>query len=304
MMTQFYFALTNVEAEQLLKEEIRLRYPDFRMSYSRPGFITFKGEKEEAFNPYFCRLSGISHGKFKLSEISYERAWVYAVNSKLEIPPHLKEISDKTIFKKGETATLIMMCGNDEFWVGTYTMQSHHFQTPGEVSSILERSDVPSRAYFKIAEAFEAFDLPFDNQEVVLELGSAPGGASLFLLEQDMRVLGVDPAEMDSKITKNIDFKHIKKPFETLTEGDLKRDVDWIISDINLPPTVVLKEVFRLMTFLNPRGLVLTLKMNELKHLEVVATVRELMRKQGFSKVEMKYLPSHKKEICLIALHS
>lgn len=303
MTTQFYFVLTNVDAESLLKEEVMIRYPELRISYSRPGFITFKGEKDISFNPYFCRVSGISLGKFKQSELKHDRAWVYAVNSKLEIPAELKSLSDKTIFKKGETVTLIMMAGIDEFWVGSYTLRGDQFQTPGEVSSIIEK-EVPSRAYYKIAEAYEAFDLPFDNQEVVLELGSAPGGASQFLLEQDMRVLGVDPAEMDAKILKNFNFKQIKKPFETLSENDFRSDVDWIISDINLPPTVVLKEVFRLMTFLNPRGLVLTLKMNELKHLEVVASVREQFRKQGFSRVELKYLPSHKKEIALIALHS
>jgi 23S rRNA (cytidine2498-2'-O)-methyltransferase len=193
-----------------------------------------------------------------------------------------------------------MMAGNDEFWVGSYTLRLHHFQTPGEVSSILER-EVPSRAYYKLAEAFEAFDLPFDHQETVLELGSAPGGASLFLLEQDLRVLGVDPAEMDPGVLRNINFKHLRKPFETLTEQDFRQGIDWIISDINLPPTVVLKEVFRLLTFLQPRGLLLTLKMNDLKHLEVVASIREQMRKQGFRRVELKYLPSHRKEICLFA---
>lgn len=299
-MAHFYFVLTNVDAEPLLKEEISIRYPECRMSYSRPGFITFKAESVVPFNPLFCRVSGECKGKFRYSELNYEKAWVYAVNSKLEIPQNLQELSQKSIFKKGETVTLIMMAGNDEFWVGNYKLRPDHFQTPGEVSSVLE-VDSPSRAYYKIAEAFEAFDLPFDHQERILELGSAPGGASQFLLEQDLRVLGVDPADMDPRITKNFNFKHIRRPFETLSENDFKEDVDWIVSDINLPPTVVLKEVWRLLTFLEPRGLILTLKMNESKHLEVVATIREKMRSNGFSKVELKYLPSHKKEICLLA---
>ncbi len=303
-MTQFYFVLTNVEAEPILKEEISLRYPQLRMSYSRPGFITFKAETEGAFNPLFCRVSGLSHGKFRKEELKYGKAWVYSLSAKYPIPEDLQKLSDKTNFKKNETVTLIMMTGPDEFWVGSYTLKSHHFQTPGEVSSILENENAPSRAYYKIAEAFEAFDLPVENQETVLELGSAPGGSSLFLLEQDLKVLGVDPADMDPRILKNFDFKHLKKPFETLSDNDFKRGVDWIISDINLPPTVVLKELFRILTFLEPRGIIITLKINDLKHLEVVATIREQMRKLGFPKVELKYLPSHKKEIALIALRS
>jgi 23S rRNA (cytidine2498-2'-O)-methyltransferase len=300
-MAHFYFTLTNVDAESLLKEEISIRYPECRLSYSRPGFITYKSEYEVQFNPLFCRVSGICLGKFTFSELRYEKAWVYAVNSKLEIPANLAAISAKTIYKKGETVTLIMMAGSDEFWVGQYTLRSDHFQTPGEVSSILE-TDSPSRAYYKIAEAAEAYDLPFDHQERVLELGSAPGGASQFLLEQDLRVTGVDPADMDPRITKNFNFKHIRRPFETLSENDFKEDIDWIISDINLPPTVVLKEVWRLLTFLEPRGMILTLKMNESKHFEFIATIREKMRSNGFNKVELKYLPSHKKEICLFVM--
>lgn len=303
-MTQFYFVLTNVEAEPILKEEILLRYPELRLSYSRPGFITFKADRDIVFNPLFCRVSGLSHGKFKKTELRHERAWVYSLSSKLEIPEDLQRLSESTVFKKNETVTLIMMTGPDEFWVGTYTLKPQHLQTPGEVSSILTRENVPSRAYYKIAEAFEAFDLPFENQESVLELGSAPGGASLFLLEQDLKVLGVDPADMDPKILKHFDFKHLRRPFETLSENDFKRGVDWIISDINLPPTVVLKEVFRMLTFLEPRGLLLTLKINDLKHLEIVATIRDQIRRQGFDKVELKYLPSHKKEIALMALRS
>lgn len=299
-MAYFYFVLTNVDAEPLLKEEVAIRYPECRMSYSRPGFITFKAETEVPWKPLFCRVSGESLGKFRHSELKHEKAWVYAVNSRLEIPADLVALSEKTVFKKGETVTLIIMAGNDEFWVCRYMLRGDHLQTPGEVSSIIE-TETPSRAYYKIAEAFEAFDLPFDHQERVLELGSAPGGASQFLLEQDLRVIGVDPADMDPKITKNFNFKHIRRPFETLVENDFKQDVDWIVSDINLPPTVVLKEVFRMLTFLNPRGLVLTLKMNEHKHLEVVASVREQFRKLGFTRVELKYLPSHKKEICLFA---
>ena len=302
-MAFFYFALTNTDAETLLKEEVGQRYPELKLSYSRPGFITYKGEVSVPFNPLFARVSGVSLGKFKESELNYSKAWVWKRNDELTIPSELQSLSDNTLFKKGETVTLIMMIGIDEYWVGEYKLLPSHFQTPGEVSSVPVR-EVPSRAYYKIAEAYEAFDLPFDHQERVLELGSAPGGASLFLLEQDLKVIGVDPAEMDPSITKNFYFKHIKRPFETLTENDFRDDVDWIISDINLPPTVVLKEIYRLVDLLNPRGLVLTLKMNEMKHLEVVATVRAKIRALGFNQVELKYLPSHRKEIALIALRT
>jgi 23S rRNA C2498 (ribose-2'-O)-methylase RlmM len=195
-----------------------------------------------------------------------------------------------------------MMLGPEEYWVGEYILKKTHFQTPGEVSSIEKNEDAPSRAYYKIAEAFEAFDLPMDSQEKVLELGSAPGGASLFLLDQDLIVYGVDPALMDKDILKNYNFKHIKKAFETLNENNFREDIDWIVSDVNLPPSVVLQEVDRFLTFLEPRGVILTLKLHQDRYLRMLKPVVEAFKKKGFTTVELKYLPSYRQEICLVAL--
>lgn len=297
----FYFTLTNPEAEDLLKEEIAMSYPDLRFSYSRPGFLTFKAEKEVKFAPVFCRVSGISVGKFKKAELKYDRAWVWKRDEAFTIPSDLAAISEKTNFRPGEKVTLIMMIGEDEYWVGEYTLKSTHFQTPGEVSSILETQS-PSRAYYKIAEAAEAFDLPFEHEEKVLELGSAPGGASQFLLENDLKVYGVDPADMDPKIVKHINFRHYRMAFETITKDTFKQEIDWIISDVNLPPTIVMKEVVRLHDFMEPKGLVLTLKINDSKHLRMLWDFIDQVNNLGYERFALKYLPSHRQELCLVAL--
>lgn len=300
-MSQYYFALTNPEAENLLKEEIKLSYPEFRMSYSRPGFLTFKGGDGIPFRPVFARVSGRSLGKLRRDELIFPKAWVWALNDKVSIPAELQEISDRSLFKVGETVTLIMVLGSDEFWVGQYELQPSHFQTPGEVSSIELLEDVPSRAYYKIAEAFEAFDITVEHEERVLELGSAPGGASMFLLEQDLKVLGVDPAEMDKRVKGAFNFKHLKMPFENLTSG-IVGEIDWIVSDINLPPTVVMKELRRLLSFTSPRGVILTLKFNQTKHLPMLSHLPREFKELGFTHGEIKFLPSHRQEVCLFAI--
>ncbi len=299
----FYFALTNPEAESLLKEEVALYYPEARFSYSRPGFLTFKSDKELNFDPVFCRVSGLSLGKVKREELNFDRAWIWKNNESLIIPPELQKISDETNFRPGEKVTLIMMLSESEFWVGEYVQESTHFQTPGEVSSILE-TEAPSRAYYKIAEAAEAFDLPFENEEKVLELGSAPGGASQFLLEQDLIVYGVDPADMDEKIVRHQNFRHYRMPFENITLTTFKQEIDWMISDVNLPPTVVMKEIVRLHEFMKPKGLVLTLKINDSKHLKMMWSFVEMVKVLGYKKIALKYLPSHRQEVCLTALKS
>lgn len=301
-MSQFFFVITNPEAEVLLKKEMSIGFPNFKLSYSRPGFLTFKAENATNFSPWMCRLSGICLGKKTLEELqALPKAWLWKRDENFEAPEGLSQLSDKSLFKIGETVSLIMMIGPQEFWLGEYTLKKTHFQTPGEVSSI-EKKEVPSRAYYKIAEAYESFDLPMESQEKVLELGSAPGGASLFLLEQDLQVFGVDPAEMDKGVLKNFHFKHLKQPFETLNEHNFRQDIDWIISDVNLPPSVVLKEVDRFLGFLEPRGLVLTLKINQDRYLRMIKPVIQSYKDKGYTTVEVKYLPSHRQEIALIAL--
>jgi 23S rRNA (cytidine2498-2'-O)-methyltransferase len=301
-MFNFYFTLTNPEAETLLKKEVSIGFSGVNLSYSRTGFMTFKVPVGKAFNPVMCRLSGICLGKKLLAELEQlPKAWLWKRDENFSAPPTLVALSDNSLFKIGEKVSLIMMVGEDEYWLGEYPLMRTHFQTPGEVSSIAKKP-VPSRAYYKLAEAYEAFDLPFDHQEKVLELGSAPGGASLFLLEQDMVVYGVDPAEMDQQVLKHFNFKHLRRPFETLNDGHFKEGIDWIISDVNLPPSVVIKEVERFLTFLDPCGLVITLKLNQDRYLRMLKPIVLSFKSKGFSSVELKYLPSHRQEIALIAL--
>jgi len=108
---------------------------------------------------------------------------------------------------------------------------------------------------------------------------------------------------MDPKITKQYNFKSIKKPFEIIKAEDIPADIDWIVCDINLPPSVVMKEIDRFLTFLEPRGLILTLKLNQDRYVSSMRPWAEQFKKRGFKRVELKYLPSHRQEICLLAMH-
>ena len=107
---------------------------------------------------------------------------------------------------------------------------------------------------------------------------------------------------MDKEILKNYNFKHIKKAFETLNQDNFREDIDWIVSDVNLPPSVVLQEVDRFLSFLEPRGVILTLKLHQDRYLRMLKPVVEAFKKKGFTTVELKYLPSYRQEICLVAL--
>jgi 23S rRNA C2498 (ribose-2'-O)-methylase RlmM len=87
-----------------------------------------------------------------------------------------------------------------------------------------------------------------------------------------------------------------------LNENNFREDIDWIVSDVNLPPSVVLQEVDRFLTFLEPRGVILTLKLHQDRYLRMLKPIVEAFKNKGFTTVELKYLPSYRQEICLVAL--
>ena len=58
----FFFCLTNVGLEKALKAEMQDRFPKWRLAFSAPGFITFKGEGSWPV-PVLARLWGECVGK-------------------------------------------------------------------------------------------------------------------------------------------------------------------------------------------------------------------------------------------------
>ncbi len=69
MSSQFLFIVCQLGSEAALKHEVARRHPDFRFSFSRPGFVTFRVPDEVArdrrfeLNCTFARTWGFSLGK-------------------------------------------------------------------------------------------------------------------------------------------------------------------------------------------------------------------------------------------------
>jgi len=292
-MANFYFALINQEAKTLFLDEIKLRYPTLNLSFSQHLFYTFKSEKTIDFNPYFARLSGVCMGKLQISDLNDHDHWYFSALN----PSKNKNDVPYKIFSE---VKLVVETSERDLWDCRYLLLPSHMQTAGELSPIHDQAS-PSRAYLKIAEAFESMDFVVKSGDLCLELGSAPGGASQYLLDLGAKLIGVDPAAMDETILHHKNFKHLKLPFEKLTTDHLPERVHFLACDINLPPTVVMKEMKRILSLCRPDQLMLTLKMNEAKHVKEISYWKKDLLALGFKQVLIKYLPSYRQEICLLA---
>jgi 23S rRNA (cytidine2498-2'-O)-methyltransferase len=146
------------------------------------------------------------------------------------------------------------------------------------------------------------------SRQVALDIGAAPGGASLALARRGVDVWAVDPGELAPAV---LAYRHasgaqvhfLRTKVGALRWEELPRRVDWLVVDMNLAPQVVLHELGRLMPPLKKslRAAVVTLKLNDWAFVEelpkLVARVREL----GFGEVALRHLPSNRREICCVA---
>ncbi len=259
----FAFALTNPGLEKSLVAEVHHRFPGWRLSFSAPGFVTFKGDDENWPRPYLARAYGECLGKG-------------------EVP--------------GGTVLDLPKAGK---WSVRVTTPLPLWKDPMQTSGLELRADAPSRAWLKIEEAIELFGLAIGEGQCVLEVGCAPGGAVWALLNRGCQVIGVDPANMDPRVLAHPWFTHLRKPFQELTEKEYA-GVDWWLSDLNLAPGSVLSHLGRLLrTADKPRGLVLTLKLAKPEVAVELAEHEERVRQWGYQ-TQVRLLPSHHQEVVLI----
>lgn len=264
----FAFALTNPGLEKLLIHEVHTRFPDWRLAFSAPGFVTFKGDEGKAWPaPFLARLYGECIGK--------------------NVPTR-SDCLDLDLGEKGR-------------WVLKPTMPGPFWEDRQQLSHLELPTEAPSRAWLKVEEAIRLYGLKMGEGDCALEVGAAPGGACYALLNRGVQVIGVDPAEMDPIVTQNSWFTHIKKPFQELTPRETA-GVDWWLSDLNLAPGSVLSHLGRLLRESDkPKGLLLTLKIGKPDVVLEIAEHEKRVREWGY-RTQVRLLPSHHTEVLLVAL--
>lgn len=293
----YIFALVMPGQEKLLKEEVLLRAPHCKFSFSTSGFLTFKCEGIIP-NLYFCWQQGIVEKKLLPSEVATyltKDTLCWRKSHSLIAPWGIDQENQKTI----HCNQVILMTAEDQFWLGRINRyKSSHWGEP----SISFPREAPSRAYLKIAETDFLYSLQL-AQSRVIELGSAPGGCSYYLLEKGATVIGVDPGKMDSLVYNHKNYKHIASPLEKCERSIFPSEFDFLLCDINLSPSIIYKEIKRIFEISPPqKGLIITLKMTDLKHLSTIYKFTNLFKEWGISDIQVKHLYSHKQELLLIAL--
>lgn len=159
----------------------------------------------------------------------------------------------------------------------------------------------PARAYSKMREAHELFNLDFMPNENVVEIGSAPGGISYYLLTCGLKVVAIDPAKMDPNLEINFPktFSHIKKSIFDVIQSELPKGFEWLVSDLNLPGDLNALQCSRIINMSSKvKGGFITLKTPLPQDIDKIESWKQFFVK--YFHVQMVNLPAHKKEIGFI----
>jgi 23S rRNA (cytidine2498-2'-O)-methyltransferase len=135
-----------------------------------------------------------------------------------------------------------------------------------------------------------------------VEIGSAPGGASLALLERGCVVTGIDPAEMDPEVLAHPQFTHVRARSRDAARS-VFRDCRWLVMDAHVAPNYTLDAIEAILrqSGVRPAGLVLTLKLTDFALADDLPELAERLCNLGYARVRMRQLAFNRQEVCAVA---
>jgi 23S rRNA (cytidine2498-2'-O)-methyltransferase len=315
--TDFAFATCLPGVEPAVKLEVARTRPELKFAYSRPGLLTFKSTREvspdDPAGSVFARVWGRSLGAAgdpqiaatQLASAGVTRVHVFArdPDATLDLTAW-QAIGPGGPAQVGELVADVIVAADEPAWLGVHRHDAWRPAHPGGALPIAVPANAPSRAYAKIEEAIAWARLPVAAGQIALEIGAAPGGAVLALVNRGLVVWGVDTGELAPTVLAHPNVTHLAKKVGALRWEELPPKVDWLLVDVNLAPQVALHEVARLMPRLRDslRGAVITLKMNDWAFVSELPKLVDRIREMGLPEVRLRHLPSNRREVCAVAL--
>jgi 23S rRNA (cytidine2498-2'-O)-methyltransferase len=172
----------------------------------------------------------------------------------------------------------------------------------GGVPPLTPQAEVVSRAYYKLAEAILWSGLPIRANDHAAEIGCAPGGASQYLLERGLHVLGVDPAIVDRRVASHAGFRHLRARGGDLPRREF-RHCKWLFVDANVAPDKSLTTIENLVT--NPqvriRGIIVQLKLSDYEHHRELPHWIARVQSWGYRQTACRQLAFNRRELTLAA---
>jgi 23S rRNA (cytidine2498-2'-O)-methyltransferase len=157
--------------------------------------------------------------------------------------------------------------------------------------------DAPSSAHRKIDEALCWLGAAPTEQDLVLDLGAAPGGWSWSALSRGARVVAVDRAELSPGVAKHPKLVHVRKDAFTYVPDERPT---WLLCDVIADPEKSLKVAEDALAHKELKALVVTLKLKNPISQTLLGHARALARGRPQFFGRAKSLAANKSEVTLL----
>ena len=298
----FIYALANIGFEKFLKDEVATKSPVLKLSYSRPGFLTFKSAKDISSPSFiFARATGIS--LCRCTDADLERTIAIHAGSRI-----VQRYSIPTGTCVGEAAPVdaeildVVEVVANEFWIGVRTAPFYGWSLPGALPQIPLPEAAPSRAYLKLEEMLAWSRFSPTPKTIAVELGSAPGGASWALLNRGLRVVGVDTGEMGAVCLENPNYSHVAMSVRDLRKKNLPEHFPLLFCDLGLTAVEAVPQLRHLChIYPDISRIYYTMKMGKGLSIADIDAYSESLRTLGF-KIHVTHLPANRNEIFMLGV--
>ncbi len=130
----------------------------------------------------------------------------------------------------------------------------------GEARFVEDHANPPSRAYLKLWEAFTVLGARPRPGDRCVDLGSSPGGWTWALERLGARVVSVDKAPIDPRLTRLTRVRYVKESAFALDPSTMGR-VAWLVSDVICYPARAVTLIRRWIAAHPRAGYVVTIKL-------------------------------------------
>lgn len=168
---------------------------------------------------------------------------------------------------KSPAQVVSVLCTPERGYLGVSRTELNRSAWPGGEHRFKRDEGQISRAEFKLLEALDVFALSFSISQFgssggkALDLGAAPGGWTRVLRQMGMRVVAVDPADLDARFRRDPSVTHVATTIEAFMPT-VKTQFDLITNDMRMDADLSVEEMLRASRVLLPgRPALMTLKL-------------------------------------------
>lgn len=330
----FLLATCPAGAESVLRSLLPAIRSELRPAFARPGLLTFKSDVSvppDALRPHpLVRAWGVSLG-LAADDATLERIAASAPTGAVlqafpgeagppgRVPPKVLARWADLARAEGERvaavlgdrvrtgaaapgdAVLDVIVRPDEPLVLAWHRHGPgRGPLPGGRWDLRPPPDAPSRAWAKLEELCAWSGADPRAGERVLEIGCAPGGATVALLDRGCEVVGVDPqpVTLPDRLADR-PFRRIPHRIESVPRDDLPDEVHWIVVDAGVAAPVAIHALPGLVRRWRDslRAVILTLKLPEWTLAGRTPDMLGKLTEIGLSRVDAAHLPSFRREV-------